>query len=184
MTLIFLFIVLFNSSVLARKTSIIKTEHRKNQLLNLKVDRAIHKFIDKIALPTAKTSISQPVCPRTFSEETEAKASELKTVLQSSRQSQTCESAGSFREKQGDIQFKEQELNEKNSRVKRNTLCVINDMIEDERSARQDLQPTGINPETICVQQEECVEAGSTDTNTGTINMCKTCKYFVYLPWR
>ena len=53
-----------------------------------------------------------------------------------------------------------------------------------EQSAREDLQPTGINPETICVQQKECVEAGSTDTNTGTINMCKTCKYFVYLPSR
>lgn len=177
------FIALFYSSVLARKTSHIKPGNRKNQLLKRKINRAIHKFVDKIKLPTAKTSISQPVCSRTFSEESETKASELKKMLLSSEQSQRC-SADSFGDSQmqNDTEYEENQIEDHNYRVKR-SLYEVDAMTQEEKDARADLAPTGIDINRICVQQVDCVEAGSTDPNTDTINMCRTCKFFVYLPW-
>ena len=152
------------------------------------ITQGITEIFKHIEPPTLKTSISEPVCRRTFSPTAQIKVSELKNILQSNKQSQKCSAptigtlgTPGIR----DVISSESEDRDDMPRKRRNTYpCNLNNMTPAELSAREDLNPTGINPERICVQQEECVEAGSTDTNTGTINMCRTCKYFVYLPSR
>ena len=124
--------------------------------------------ISQTKLLTYRTSISQPVCPRTFTKDVHAKANELKSILQNNKQSQRCSTS----------------LTRKPQEKSLSTPCNdINNMTGEELKARNDLQLAGISQGIICVKQQgACDIPGSIDANTNTINMCRTCKFLVYLP--
>ena len=166
-----LFLALFQHSVFSRKVPETKISEKS---LKTKITLGIHKFVDKIKLPTYQTSISQPVCPRTFPNDVHAKLNELKSILQNNKETQRC-SARSFKNLREDFDM---------TRFRRQSIsCNINTMTDEEKDARADLQPAGINVNHICVKKDgACEIPGRTDANTGTINMCRTCKFLVYLP--
>ena len=204
--------LLFCTEIQCRETLSRPETAREKESIQTQIERGITEIFKKIEAPTSQTSISEPVCKRPFSTTAQTKAIELKSIIQSNKQSQRCgtpttttatiRTIGTPRTlptfptipNPGGLQpfgkerpgFKPASHQDHlvHPRKRRHTsFCNLGKMSYDEKEARKDLHPTGININRICVRQVNCVKAGSTDPNTGTINMCNTCKYFVYLPW-
>lgn len=148
--------------------------------------------------PEFTTSVSTKVCPRKFSNIEEEKVLELKRIL-NKRSSILARCPAQSREKEerdfrDGIDFAndlEKEVSGKDSlvRISRNVRsrrglpCDTNPMTGNEEDVRDGLAIIGIPSIDICVKQEGvCMNRGTVDTTTNTINMCHFCRYFVHLP--
>ena len=152
--------------------------------LKRNIARGVNQFLRKIKLPTVTTSLKHPVCSRTFPAEVKNKATELRSFLLNTQQNQTCNSGNHPLETLSTHGTNRKQQDHRERKEKRSIPPgCIDSMTYDEKAAREDLHPSVIIVDHICVKQEgDCDMKGSIDQNTQTVNMCHSCKFIVYLP--
>lgn len=147
-------------------------------------------------VPKFVTSVSMKVCPREFSTDQKDEVLKLKGILQQKSSSLKCRSP---EEEKSDFHYEFDYLHHKiktskedtlvrvprNIRTKRSIPCdhINPSHTVDEERVRDSLATSTIPLADICVKQEgPCINRGEVDPSTNTINMCHSCKFYVYLP--
>ena len=150
------------------------------------IKERIKKFFKHIKAPTSLTSISGKVCPRRPSLLISNQVNQLKKALRAPTRNKglrTCTRVIVWQfKKKPTSPRRPMGVKKPDGKFLRKHRCSVSSMTDEEKQARNDLKPHGIRKERICVRKESCQERGNVDPNTQTINMCRSCRFTVYIP--